>query len=245
MKLPFEINPFVKSYHCLAFPLGVVQANVKKDFIPALISKYINFCYNKRKYDHWFDFCTYSPWWAEDDVTSSQSIILDKTLYDKWNIDVTKLVTSFLESGYHVHGSYNEKYIPGKIAFNKYDYIHDYIIIGYDLEERVFYSVGYLSSGVYKEFKISFDDYINSLKHNNKSTIEIHTCKVIGEPCETPKFGWLIEELYDYINSTNSKHTYNGETIFGLDSMKKLEEYILYCIQENENINMKYVRLYV
>ena len=76
----------------------------------------------------------------------------------------------------------------------KKDFIHDYILIGYNDKKKSFYSVGYTQRNLYEEFLIPYHDLYESisnpamrrivfylLKFNPDKVYELDLETVIGE----------------------------------------------------------------
>ena len=85
------------------------------------------------------------------------------------NIGTIVALKKVIDSGCYVYGTYNEEFIPGKWAYGKMYYMHDFLLIGYD-EER-FISVGYLADGIFRRFNIPNNNLYNSLKDGVKTDI--------------------------------------------------------------------------
>ena len=176
MKLPFCISPYIVTYHNKAFPLGVIQGNSKIDLTSWISGKFINCFFHSSSLDHKFDLYTLDPWGEQDGANSSQTIKLDKNMFKKLSIDILKTIKKLMDNGYYIHGSYNEKYIPSKKAYKSFDFMHDYILIGYE-DYGILYSVGYTKNEKYEEFTITFDEYLASLTNSTNTFIDINTCK--------------------------------------------------------------------
>ena len=121
-KVQFSHKNFIKSYHYYSFPLGILASNqnLYKNWI---LGKFINiFCGEVLQYDEKY----YGEW----DIFE-EKIYKNLYLYDK------REISNFLKNGilnnYAIHlWEINEKYIPNSIAYNRFDYKHDILIIGYD-----------------------------------------------------------------------------------------------------------------
>ena len=240
MKLPFNKNPYITTYHNKCFPLGVIQGNAEFDLTPWIAGKFINCYFDLSSDDHNFDFYTFDSWGEKDGVNSSQTIKLDKPIFKELGIDILKTVKKLMDNGYYIHGSYNEKYIPVKKAYQKYDHIHDYILIGYE-EDNILYSVGYTKTGRYEEFTITFDEYLDSLINSTNSFIDINTCKYHPEGNFAFNNSNFCQELSDYINSTNSKAIACNK-IYGIKAVEKLKNYVFDDVQE---IDIRYMRAFM
>lgn len=244
MKLPFEKNPYISTYHNKCFPLGVIQGNSKFDLTPWISGKFINCFFHPISSDHKFDFYTFDSWGEKDGVNSSQTIKLDKSMFKKLSIDILKTIKTLMDNGYYIHGSYNEKYISSKFAYGKYDFMHDYILIGYE-DDDILYSVGYTKSRKYEEFTITFDEYLDSLINSTNEYIDINTCKYHAEGNFLFNKAGFLQELYDYLNSSNSQFISNSayrDRIYGLMAIEALKEF---TISNNSSIDVRYIRAFM
>jgi len=59
---------------------------------------------------------------------------------------------------------YDEFYIPGKSPYQRERSVHDYILLGYDDSDGVFYSARYLPNGRYDILKTKYDDMRRALE---------------------------------------------------------------------------------
>ena len=240
MKLPFEKKPYIVTYHNKAFPLGVIQGNAKFDLTPWIAGKFINCFFDESSANHKFNFYTFDSWGEKDGVNSSQTIRLDKKMFKELSIDIIKTVKCLLDNGYYVHGSYNEKYIREKKPYEKYDYMHDYILIGYE-EDGILYSVGYTKYDRYEEFIISFDEYLDSLINSTNTYIDINTCKYHEEGNFSFNKSGFIQELSDYLSSNIPFSAYANK-IYGLKAMEALKDFV---VSNDFKIDVRYIRAFM
>ena len=237
MKLPFETSPYIMAYHNKAFPLGVIQGNADFDLRPWISGKFIN-CYFRLNSPK-FDLYTLDPWGEGAGVNLSQSIRLTREMFDQLSLDILQVVKTLLDNSCYVHGSWNEKYIPVERVYGQSDRMHDYMLIGYDEEERIFYSVGYTKRGRYEEFTVTFEEYLDSLRNSQNRCIDINTCQF----CLDGNFSFnkdnCIVELTDYLNSTTSWGEKPGR-IYGINGVRALKQYIE---ETKEGIDIRFTRL--
>ena len=86
---------------------------------------------------------------------------------DRFNcnaFDIIGIIRYMIDHGNYIMGLLNEKYLPMKKAYGEYDFVHDFLIYGYDDKNRVFRSSGYTSRGHYELYDMSYDDYFQSMK---------------------------------------------------------------------------------
>ena len=154
-----------------------------------------------------------------------------KDLFKLLNIDPIVALKKVIESGCYVYGTYNEEFIPGKRAYGKKYYLHDFLLIGYD-EER-FISVGYLADGKFKCFDIPNKNLYDSLKDGVKTDIEFLSYNKGRVP--TPNVKRMIRDLNQYIVASDDQQS--GKS-YGILSHIKLRDFFVNEVVCN---NKKYI----
>lgn len=171
--LPFNDDPIIKTYPNIAFYLGILEgSNLNVENI--VISEFSNlFFFNKR-----MDFIS----------TGYFQKKLFKNKYKKIRIhnSISNIIKE-IDNYNYVVVILNEKYISNKEIPSKNNYYHDWLIYGYDLDNKVFYCAGYYGEQMrlrkYGTIMISFNDVSISLKHSwfNRfcfSSKDTHTIKI-------------------------------------------------------------------
>ena len=221
--LPFEVKPLSVMYHNLAFPLGIIQGNAKCDITPWLCHKFINCMFNPAS-KNIFSISLSDNWGAGDKMMFHQHIQLFNDTYDIVGIDIIQVLINMLANGYYVAGYYNEEYIPGKRAYGVEYFPHDYLLIGFNNEKEVFYSVGYLTEQ-FVDYEISYANMrkalttvasrkpaLNFFQYNSEADIAVNLEKILSA-------------LKDYLSSSNSLPQYTKGLAYGLDAINNLGEY--------------------
>ena len=57
--------------------------------------------------------------------------------------DFISYVKNCLSQGYYIYIILNERFVKGQRAYQKYDFLHDYMIFGFDVETKEFDTIGY------------------------------------------------------------------------------------------------------
>ena len=174
----------------------MIQGNADFDLTPWIVGKFIN-CYFRLQSPK-FDLFTLDPWGEGDGVNFSQSIRLTREMFEKLSLDLLQTVKILLDNGCRVHGSWNEKYIPAERVYGQKDRMHDYILIGYE-EMGIFYSVGYTKSGRYEEVTVTFEEYLDSLRHSTNRCLDLNTCQF----CANGNFCFLGKEYLTASRAAN------------------------------------------
>ena len=223
--LPYnDEQPFL-CYHCIAFPIGIITGNVNGDLTKWICSKMINCQYDFHSPDHKFDFFVDDIWGVKENIISYQSLSLSKETIDILEYDWIPVLQRFIDNQFYIVGTYNEKYIPGKSAYNQFDFTHDYLIIGYD--DECFISVGYLADNKLQRFKIPFKNMIESLYNVENDNIFMGFLKFN----DTAKFEYsllkIAKDLDDYLGVENSPNNITSDVIFGIETNHSLKNFFV------------------
>lgn len=139
----------------------------------------------------------------------------------------------------------DEFYISQSPYYQKHEMIHMFILYGYDLEKKVFYTLGYDSRKIYTTLTVTFEEFIASIcnlenkddrfmilvKHNPDHEEDLNPVDI--------KF-WLDQ----YLNCKNSHIMFRGvmdeysmteRTVFGIKTYDYLTMYLYYIISGRLN----------
>lgn len=248
-KLPFLDKSLVNCYHNLAFPMGIIEANAEldnEDITPWVISKYINPLFMETSPNNAYDICTYDRWGTNDGILYHQYVNLFKSTYDCLEIDVIKSICAMIKNGCYITGVYNEKYIPGKMVYNQSDFVHDYILYGFDEEKQTFLSAGYLADRRYQSYEISFSNFAQSINSVGGDRLQFGFWTYNHNYHYQYNGERVLGELNDYIKCTTS-HNYRKNLYYGIEANRKLRDYLLYCITNYDTpvVDLRYSRAYM
>lgn len=221
--LPFDSKPESKTYHWIAFPLGVIKANIK-DYSNWLACKCINCIY--RRDIAQYDFIEKDIWGVKQGLSETQTIDIIPQIVTNDYLNVIKLLEYLIQTGYYITGEYNEYYIPQKGAYLQADFLHDYIIWGCDNEKEVLYSTGYLKGGNYQTFEISYADYYKSIINAPSQRIKLWFHKINSEYSVSLNVAEIINQLQNYLSSVCPGEEISSNTIFGIDAWRYLENQV-------------------
>lgn len=216
IKLPFQINPALKTYQLKAFELGIIEAN-EESVRPWLFNRYINQLYMVK--DRRFTYTNYDRWHAKENVTRCQKLCVDvnQIINSNSGINIIGLICEMLKNGNYVYGKYNEFYIPGKAQFQKKYFYHDFILFGFDCDKQVFYSAGYLSDGYYQQFLIPMDSFVQSISSLKDHQLNFHFIKYKNGIVNKIDLKMIYEDLFDFLHSINRRSIVNKDKVFGVD----------------------------
>jgi hypothetical protein len=205
----------MRNYQLKAFELGIIEAN-EKSIRPWIYNRYINQLYMVK--DLRFTYTNYDRWHTAEGVTECQKLCVKPEMIENGSgINIINLIQEMINSGHYVFGRYNECFISEKKAYQKYYYVHDFIIYGYDESKQIYYSAGYLLDGKYKPFVISFDDFLASLKTVTTEKLNFHFIKYNNGIDNKINVRMIYEDLFDYLHSINRRNIVNKDKIFGIE----------------------------
>ena len=241
IKLPVELNPIVKSYQYTAFPMSIIESKGKDSAVPWLCSKFINCCFDREPRANRFLICLNDSYGKTDNILKHQHICMNKSTYDEIGLEYVDFLKILISDQNYIMGYCNEKYISSKSAYEKYDYMHDYLIYGYNDDKNVFYCLGYTNSMYYEEYEVSYDDFINSILYTNTDYTEFNAWKNNIENDYKINLDRIVKDLEEYSESVYNGDGWKNDFIFGMDAMKALECYF----EETGDIDIRYTRAYM
>lgn len=148
-----------------------------------------------------FDVFEEDPWSRKEGLICIQSMHFRPYAYDKEAIDIIRFNKYMLKKGHYVTGAYNEFYITGKGPYQKYYYIHDYLIFGFDDSEGVFKSAAYLPQKGYTFFDIKYDDYCDSIVNCEVEYVGIQYTIFNEDFVAEINYEYIKTALKNYLNS--------------------------------------------
>ena len=231
MKLiPFPETPIFLSYHNRAFPFGVIQANSPEDISKWVCTKVVYCTFHPEKMSK-LCFAVDDLWSLGERLMSQQTLQIKKEYLELFNIDLLQILKTAIDNGWYIHGGYNEKYVPSKNSFNQRDFMHDFLVIGYD--EKNFTSVGYVDDGRFKRFEIPIPDFMKAIVETTDGRTNINLFKYNAGAIPEPNIKRMVEDLKKYI--ATAKYFENPKQkpyLHGIAACIRLKEFFL---QEIEN----------
>ena len=196
-RLPFPDKPLYICYHNKAFPVGIIEGNAKENILPWLCSKSIGLRFNTACYPNELNFADIDFWGVNENITNRLLLTAHKDLYDVLRIDFAELLPRMLDNNFYINGTHNERYIPGKDAYEKYDFMHDYLLIGYD--EDSFISAGFLSDGQFHIYHVPKENMIRSLTNITTGRFAIYFLSYNESAVLQPDVLKIITDLEEYL----------------------------------------------
>ena len=239
--LPFDISPGCLAYHNKAFPLGIIKANLEKDYDIWIANKFINCVYRHKSQS--FDIIDDDIWGHRQGLTETQTITIRPEVFSNNLIDLLGLIKFMLKSKYYLTGTFNEYYIPRKKPYKDFDFIHDYILFGYDDSECYFKSAGYIDTQKYENFEIEYDKYLESIYKIGSRRVNLWFHRINTDFEVKFDIEFVVQQMKDYVNSKRSSIVSNNDEIYGISVWDMLAKYIF----ENEKpfLDLRYTRLFM
>lgn len=249
MELPFSDFRMLDFVNYHAYISGIVF--LYPGCRPYLYTNYLSICSNKDPGDLHCDFSMEYEYFADGGMT--QQFILksdnmgfsDRLLFhdeqELWNV-----ITRYIDNKYYVHGNLNEKYIPGHSAYDmQCDFGHDYLITGYNDENRTLIYIGYDTTFKIRKSEISISDFWTALvKYYQKNDMVFF--KVNSEFDFSFNISKVIKNLDAYLYSKPLYDSFSPKDhVFGLEVMRKLMRIFLvegYPIAEKGDHDMIFMR---
>jgi hypothetical protein len=172
--LPTAVSPAI-TYQHHAFYLGILLSN--KDYIKEFYNDYILLHIHPERDNLDFQI---KRWYGFPSFYLDEYVIIKNGDWDIYlrGASHEKIIDDIIigiDNEQYIIGTYDEFYDPNKYNYKKKHNIHDCFLYGYNLNEKIFYTAGYLENSQYKEYTLKFEDYLNAVKdyENSENSINI------------------------------------------------------------------------
>ncbi len=197
------VEPPVKTYQFLAYPLSIILAN--KEAWPWFYSNFIQL-YSTNKFNitihNHGEFDNY-PWLSVTEW-ENERFACERQLIDS--------IIKSVENENYVYLFVDEFFIENTTAFQKDTYIHDILIHGYDDEKSIFYVSGFTKNGTYSFYTVSFESIMKATL-TEKLTLHRKVTLLQYKKYRYDNYTYLsyhfdlnniVEQLEDYLYNRNS-----------------------------------------
>ena len=244
IKLPITNQVPFQAYQIRGFESAILLAN-DRNSERFLFNNCIN-CYLRKKKDGklLFDYtCNYTPWFSGQDVFLEETIPIDtiETSFDS----IIRLVVGYLNRGIYVSGFFNEKHIPHKNAYGKWDFKHSFLLYGYNGIEKLFYAIGYTDNAKFELYQIPYQNFANGILNVEAPVLWLRYFQ------QDKKMELDLERLYlelgDYLHSD---YTVNGgigkhrDDIYGVRAHRIFQSLIVEAGRFEENLDVRHSRFF-
>lgn len=240
VELPFEI-PKVCTYPYFTAILGILNGHGNGDIW--LYNNYILFWMLKDVHhiDYWMDF-KYGNEEKQEEFCSfiKKEVVTREDINRTYNTIIDFIVDSINKEKY-VFASVNCRYIENwwEKKEKRKDYRHQFIIYGYDIENKSLTIADFIGAKHYKTIKVDFDDFIMGYSHYADVGPVVEYGKDVlcllynPESKEKVNLKRVCDLLDDYVNSRdihikNHIQTENKteQYIYGIEAIKELAHYV-------------------
>lgn len=235
--LPYEMQVESIVYQNQAFALGIIKPNIRQ-YDQWLCNKYINCVAGGG-----FNLYDGDIWMVKYGLCIKTGGYMNYEAFHIFCPDLIQKNKQMLEQKFYILGSYDEFYIPGKAAYQNQPFVHGYVIYGYDDQNGVFKSAGYLAGGRYKQFDITYEDYYRSVTEGNKPRLlSLSYFRINTEYEGQIDIIKIRENLTDFLDSRGPANAKINE-VYGVNAWEKFATYIEEA--GDNGIDMRYVRAYM
>lgn len=249
--LPFKIDPQVRTYLNHAYAFGMVEGVLGSDIIPRLSCEtYINCIYSRDDANKFYIY-TYNDdgWFEKTGIVSRDVHVCDdpnfKCVSEALQIAIRRII-----GGEYVLCRPNEGRLSIHNMGKPYDFDHECLLWGVDVEEKTFQSSGYVR-GKYMQYEIDFDELTNALINVCGGYVDMIFYRVDADfvfgPPNRQNVVFLLGEYLMSKCSELSERTDIKEYIdagklkFGMGAWDEFANYI----EEVQNTDMRYVRSFL
>lgn len=149
--------------------------------------------------------------------------------------DIHHFITDSIYSGHYIHTEMDEFYMPNKKAYQNYHFLHGNLIFGYDLDNKIYHTLGFNKYGLFQKEIISFNDLLSAIEveetlHKRATNVSLLKKK------ENRSFDFDMELVfqmtYHYLYSKNSSEIFRLQgnptesMLYGMDIYKRYETFL-------------------
>lgn len=215
-ELPIDDKHNIKSYTWYALPLSVIHT--KKEYLPWIYKTFMQIKSSKtipENGDH-LKYCF--------NRNFNEVLKINKIEYSKIN-NLLEFMESGIQNNIYLNCELDEYYIKTKEHYKKKHFIHPSLLYGYDKKNKTFSAVGF-SSGMFKKFHISYDDFYNSVK-NAEITNDPYSHNDFSMLCyevnsQKKEYRFSKEEFKNILMDYLFPKSENNEMVYGIDIYKIL-----------------------
>jgi hypothetical protein len=270
--LPLRQPPII-SYYTYMFRLGIMAA--RDEYLPWLFSNHIQLFHIPGELLHFYT----HPWCTTPrsrDACLSTCPLLDSMALDRgmWRHilagDPVSYVIQCIDDGYYVQVDEDDFYVPSSVHFGRQHLLHELLIVGYDQERELLYSLGFyrgrfaVTALSYQQFKEAVAVDMGLLLDNEEARGRLFDRKR-ENMLERPQAmlyryreGAAVrfdaaavgEQLRDYLMSANSSQRYRSlvapisGAIWGMEIHAFLIEHLSRVENKKEEYNPIFVRIF-
>lgn len=198
-KLRINTNPLIRVYQYNAYVNEILT--IDNECLPWLVNNYIQLVFYKDYIGEKFTFDFFTGNVFGGIPLIEYKTFEEKDILIKSESSTHEFVRECIDNGFYIYTFLNEFYVPNRQAYNKFDYVHDILIYGYDIDDKKYNVIGYNDNMQYKESEIHFNMFYRAFCN------EEH-CVILYKKAENKEYKFNIvtayEMLNDYVDSIDS-----------------------------------------
>lgn len=187
-------KPLLRSYLHHAYQTSILL-NKPDRSMPWLLSNYIQLYSDGNEFSpvqfYMPDETNYT-WNVACPLLESQ--ILNRSMIARLNLNISELAIQAINEGYYIVTYVNDKYVPGKPSYQARDHSHMFFIYGYDLDERVFYHLGY-HDNLFGTTKVDFSVFETAYYNNEGYIYNTHSRFMLYRMNEHFHYSFNVKEV--------------------------------------------------
>lgn len=163
--------------------------------------------------------------------------------------DIFDFLVKSIDNGHYIALMLNEKYIPSSVAYNAFDFEHQNLIYGYDLNDKRVFLMGFDKYQHFKPYMLTFEEFFaayNNLMNSYEITLINFSASEYAYNLNVKTVCKMLKEYRFSVDSScreelnvNKKLRYYGIQIYDilLNNLYKLSDHrISYIIYEHKKI---------
>ncbi len=133
--------------------------------------------------------------------------IISKDVLLQNNVDITDFIINSINNNWYFYSTFDEYYVPRRGNYKKYNFKHDFLLYGYNVENAEFNILGFTDKEVFESSSISFFQFTEAFSSNCSGKFEDYDNIVLLRKKDKVKYqfdvDYLILLLSNYVHSSN------------------------------------------
>lgn len=228
--LKFTLDTPINAFQYLAYSSGILMADENKNRYEWLIS------YSLRVYHNGNNLGIYLPGELPSlfnevkgsayDCFERHQVDLPAVFTVNCHKELINIIKNMIDNEFYVHGFYNEYYIKNRHAYHRENLLHDYLIIGYNDIDEIFYIPGYTDQYVYEIGTVSFDSFIKANAFNQESNghLVINFYQVKKDFSFAFNMPLARKSVKEFIHSTDYSIYKDHNVLYGKEALRYFQK---------------------
>ncbi|MEK5163596.1 hypothetical protein NYE69_14820 [Paenibacillus sp. FSL R5-0527] len=229
--LPLGESPII-GYQYHAYPLLI--SSLHPSFYEWFYSNYIQLECSPLVSPLTFDFYTFEKLNSKSPFLGEMYFL--KSMINKYTSPMQFIIDALADEHYIV-SFVDEFYIPNRQAYQRFHNVHDIMIYGFDLTQKIFYVAGYKEDRKFGFTEVDFDHFEKALLIGASEgslgqwADGMHLMKLKLDTSFTLNLNVLVDLMEDYVHSRNTSMRFrmiqdSKKSIFGIDTFDYVLEYL-------------------